>query len=101
MQPHIGRDAMRREMLLRRRANRVVMAENLDALVLRDDSRDLGVYPRENAELTRPVRLVVRPGDPGGVVRMPLGGEGELGQRSFTVYGLSLIHISEPTRQAE
>src|SRR5207244_12226087 len=38
---------------------------------------DLAIYPRDRCELARPVAGVVRPPDPGGVVRLPVGGHAE------------------------
>ena len=53
---------------------RVVVHEDAHLLVLGECPRDLGVDPRDRRELARPVRLVVRPRDPGGVVTLPLSG---------------------------
>ena len=50
-----------------------VVAQDLDRLVTGDDARDLGVDPRNRAELARPVGLVMRPADPGRAMRLPLG----------------------------
>jgi hypothetical protein len=66
---------MRGEVLFRRCAYGVVVTEDLDALMPRDDARDLGVDPRDGSKLAGPVRLMVWPRDPGGIVRLPLGGE--------------------------
>ena len=56
-----------------------VVAKDLDRLVIGQCPGDLGVDPRNGPQLARPVRLVVRPGDPGGLVRSPFGGEGGAG----------------------
>jgi hypothetical protein len=64
-------------MIFRRVAYRLVMAEDLDALVLREHARDLGIDPWDRSELAWPIGLVVRPGDPGSAVPVPLGGGGE------------------------
>ena len=54
--------------------DRLGVAEDLDRLVVGEHARDLGVDPRNRPELARPVRLVMRPRDPGRAVRLPLGG---------------------------
>ena len=43
----------------------------------RELADDLAVDPGDGRELARPVARVVRPGDPGGLVRLPLGGHAE------------------------
>ena len=43
-----------------------------------EDARDLGVDPRNRTEFAGPVRLVMRPGDPGRAVRLPLRRHTEL-----------------------
>ena len=40
-------------------------------------ARDLSVHPGDRAKLARPIAGVVRPADPGGVMRFPLGGHAE------------------------
>ena len=74
MKPHVARHAVRREMLLRRRTHGRIVTQNLDPLARREYARDVGVDPGNGSQLTRPVGFVVRPRNPGGLVRMPLGG---------------------------
>ena len=50
----------------------VVGHEDAHALVRREQAHDLGVHPADRRELAGPVALVVRPGDPGRRVRLPL-----------------------------
>jgi len=52
--------------------NVLVVAEDLDTLVPSEHARDLAVDPRDGRELAGPVGLVVRPGKPRGVMRLPL-----------------------------
>ena len=40
-------------------------------------AHDLGIHPRNGREAARPVVAIVRPGDPGGLVRLPFGGHAE------------------------
>src|SRR6266513_742550 len=54
--------------------NRLVVTKNLHAIEIAQCANDLRVHPRDRGELARPVRLVVRPGDPGCIVLLPLGG---------------------------
>src|SRR5581483_5107815 len=49
--------------------------KNLDALASMQHARDLRIDPGNRLELARPVRLVMRPRDPGGFVRLPLCGK--------------------------
>src|SRR5688572_13552752 len=56
------------------------MAQDLDSLVLGEHARDLGVHPGNRSELPRPVGLVMRPGDPGGSMPLPLSGHPEPGR---------------------
>ena len=49
----------------------------IDRLDVRDDARDLGVDPWNRRELPRPIRLVMRPADPGGAMPVPFGGHPE------------------------
>src|SRR5947208_4505965 len=51
--------------------------ENTYDLARHELANDLAVYPRDRCELARPIARVVRPPDPGGVVRLPLGGHAE------------------------
>src|SRR5215218_7695355 len=76
MRAHVARHAVRPQMLLARGTHIVIVAEDLHPLVLREHTDNLGVHPWDGPQLPRPVRLVVRPGDPGGLVERPLGGEG-------------------------
>src|SRR4029078_940212 len=63
--------------LARSGANLFRLAEDLDVFMVRDHAGDLGVDPRDRSELARPVRLVVRPANPRGAVRLPLGRHAE------------------------
>src|SRR5690606_33632014 len=65
---------VRSEHLDRLLAHFLVLDEDLDALVPVQHADDLGVHPWDRFELARPVRLVVRPADPGGGVRLPFRG---------------------------
>src|SRR5262249_55467641 len=47
--------------------------QELNVFVPRECPDDLGVYPRDRPEPAGPVGLVVRPGEPGRGVRLPLG----------------------------
>jgi hypothetical protein len=69
----LGRDAVHRELLDRVALHLIAVAEDLDLLGLREHARDLREDPRDGLELAGPVGLVVRPGEPGGPVRLPLG----------------------------
>ncbi len=51
-----------------------IVDQDVDPLDAREVTNDLGVDPRNRLELARPVGAIVRPRDPGGVVRLPLGG---------------------------
>jgi hypothetical protein len=51
-----------------------IVHENLDALAGSKLTNDLGVHKNDGGQLTRPISLVMRPRDPGGGVRLPLGG---------------------------
>ena len=46
-------------------------------LARRELAHDLAVHPRDRADLARPVACLVRPADPCGVMRLPLGGHAE------------------------
>src|SRR5207244_994889 len=73
VEPDVGLYAVRIEMPLRVFTHRFVVAEDLDALMLMQDARDLGIDPGNWRELPGPVGLVMRPGDPGRLVLLPLG----------------------------
>ena len=47
--------------------------DQIDALMPRQIADDLGIDPRNRLELPRPVAVEMRPGKPGGRVRLPLG----------------------------
>ena len=51
-----------------------VVDEDVDVFAAGEVADDLGVDPGDGLELAGPVFGVVRPGDPGGGVRRPLGG---------------------------
>src|SRR5579863_2283614 len=53
---------------------RGVADDQLDPLVLRQMADDLGINPGNRLKLSRPVAVEMRPGEPGGGVRLPLGG---------------------------
>ena len=55
----------------------VILQQDAHPLDLRKFAHDLAVDPRNGLEAARPVVFVVRPGDPGGFVRFPLGGHAE------------------------
>ncbi len=52
----------------------VVVDEDVDVFDAGEMADDFGVDPGDGLEFSRPVIGVVRPGDPGGGVRRPLGG---------------------------
>ena len=56
-----------------------IVDNNVDFFPASQMADDLGVDMRDAGELTRPVALVVRPGNPGRLVRLPLGWHAELG----------------------
>jgi hypothetical protein len=64
---------MRGEQRTRILRDGLVVTEDLHALVLAEGANDLGIDPGNRTKLARPVRLVVRPGDPRCVVLLPLG----------------------------
>ena len=51
-----------------------VIDQDVHALARREQADDLRVDPRNRLEFSRPVFGIVRPGQPGGLVRLPLGG---------------------------
>ncbi len=51
-----------------------VLDQNVHALPRREQAHDLRIKPGNGLELARPVLGIVRPGQPGGLVRLPLGG---------------------------
>ena len=51
--------------------------DQIDPLVASKIPNYFRIHPRDRFEFTRPVALVVRPGEPGGFVRLPLGGHAE------------------------
>ena len=53
---------------------RRIIDDQFDPLVPRQMANDFGVHPWNGLELARPVVAVVRPSQPGGVVRLPFGG---------------------------
>src|SRR5260370_16823778 len=56
------------EVLRRGVSDHFIMAKDLDTLMPMECTYDLRVHPGNGRELCRPVRFVVRPGDPGSVV---------------------------------
>ena len=48
--------------------------DEIDPLVARQVSDDLGIDPRDGLELARPVAFEMRPREPSGLVRLPFGG---------------------------
>jgi hypothetical protein len=56
----------------------VVVDEDVDVFDAREMTNDLAVDPRDGLEFAGPVVGVMRPGDPGGGVRSPLGGHAVL-----------------------
>ena len=57
-----------------------IVNEDVDRFDLREVTDDLGVDPGDGLEFSGPVFGVVRPGDPGGGVRGPLGGHAVVGR---------------------
>ncbi len=55
------------------RLGRFIVDQDVHLLDAREVANDLRVDPRNGLELARPVGAVVRPRDPGGLVRLPLG----------------------------
>jgi hypothetical protein len=62
-------------------AHLLVVAQDLDALVAVQHANDLALDPRDGRELAGPIGLVVRPGDPGRIVELPLCRKAEAGRR--------------------
>src|SRR5258708_14789008 len=75
VQANIRCDPMGGEVLRRGVSDHFIMAKDLDTLMPMECTYDLRVHPGNGRELCRPVRFVVRPGDPGSVVAGPLGRE--------------------------
>ena len=69
----VGVHAVGVQRVLRARAHRVVVAQHLHGLVRGDHAHDLRIDPRNGAQLAGPVGFVMRPAEPGGAVRRPLG----------------------------
>src|SRR5712692_9445890 len=55
----------------------VVVNQNTNALDPCELAYDVGVNPRDRCESARPILVIVWPGDPGGLMRFPLGGHAE------------------------
>src|SRR5262249_51411759 len=66
-------DAGTAEHAPRRPLHRRVVDQDADALAGDELADDLGVDPRDRRELPRPVAPLMRPGEPGRRVRLPLG----------------------------
>src|SRR5579859_2772414 len=66
-------------------------ADQFNALVLGKIADNLGKYPRNRLEFSRPVSLIVRPCEPGSGVRFPLGWHpiARRGRNNFAWNGLS------------
>jgi hypothetical protein len=56
-----------------------IVDQDVDALDAGEMADDLGVNPRDGLKLAGPVVGIVRPCDPCGGVRLPLGGHAGLG----------------------
>ena len=69
--PDAAQDAARERLLAR------IRDQDADRLAGRDAAHDLAVDPRDRRELARPVGQAVRPGQPGGLVRLPFRGHAE------------------------
>src|SRR5262249_38598698 len=79
--------------------------KNANPLRLGEVKNDVGVHPDDRLELAGPVVALVRPGDPGGVVRFPFGGHVETasGGSGYVRHG-GLVHVSTDgvrTREGE
>ena len=61
-----------------------VLDQDVDPLARHQQADDFGIDPRDGLELAGPIFTVVRPGKPGGLVRLPLGGHAvaELSRRT-------------------
>src|SRR5271163_3682681 len=53
-------------------------------------THDFAVEPWNRREFARPVRFLVRPGEPRGLVRLPLGGHAEAGRLYFSSHRLRM-----------
>jgi hypothetical protein len=51
-----------------------VVDDKFNSLVAREITDNLGIDPRDRFKPSRPVAVIVRPGEPGGSVGFPLGG---------------------------
>ena len=51
-----------------------ILDENAYALHARQVTDDLGIHPTNRSKLARPVGSLVRPRQPGSLMRLPLGG---------------------------
>src|SRR6185369_3839495 len=56
-----------------------VVHDDVDFFRPREMADDLSVDMRDAGELSRPIVLIVRPGDPSSFVGLPLGGHAQLG----------------------
>jgi hypothetical protein len=65
-------------------------AHTLHAGQLADDFR---VDPRNGRELSGPVAAIVRPGNPGGFVRLPLGGHPKAEGAGRRVHQSSILEV--------
>jgi hypothetical protein len=54
-----------------------ILDQNADTLHSREVPDNLAVEPRDGFEFPRPIRFLVRPGEPGGGVRLPFSGHAE------------------------
>ena len=52
--------------------------QNANPLDAREVAHDFAVEPRDGREFSRPIGFFVRPGHPGGRVRLPFGGHAKL-----------------------
>ncbi len=87
---HLEVRADAREQLARARLARRVVDQDAHPLAPRQVADHLAVDPGDRRQLARPVARLVRPGDPGGGVRLPLGGHDkpELSRRGLAAGAL-------------
>ena len=55
-----------------------IMTKNFDAFMTVERTNYLGIHPRNSAELARPVRFVMRPRYPRGLMSFPFSGPNPL-----------------------
>ena len=75
---------------------RFVLHQDADALDSRQLAHDLAIHPGDGRELAGPVVAIVRPGEDGGLVRLPLRGHAEAqAARGVGHQSLNLLRIGE------